>query len=148
MERPHRVAVGSILTECNQFGGKLIERAEFARSQLVRGEAVMSIGGGAVGGMLHTLKEQNADIVPLVVASAYPGGPIDHECYAQLKADLLEDLTNALPVDGVCWRCMERRFLRKSMTWKAISWRQCAPSWALTYRWWGRSTCTQTLPRR
>ena len=77
MERPHRVAVGSILTECNQFGGKLIERAEFARSQLVRGEAVMSIGGGAVGGMLHTLKKQNADIVPLVVASAYPGGPID-----------------------------------------------------------------------
>ena len=101
MERPHRVAVGSILTECNQFGGKIIERAEFARSQLARGEAVMSIGGGAVGGMLHTLKEQNADIVPLVVASAYPGGPIDHECYAQLKADLLEDLTNALPVDGV-----------------------------------------------
>ena len=101
MERTHRVAVGSILTECNQFGGKLIERAEFARSQLARGEAVMSIGGGAVGGMLHTLKEQNADIVPLVVASAYPGGPIDHECYAQLKADLLEDLTNALPVDGV-----------------------------------------------
>ena len=101
MERSHRVAVGSILTECNQFGGKLIERAEFARSQLVRGEAVMSIGGGAVGGMLHTLKEQNAGIVPLVVASAYPGGPIDHECYAQLKADLLEDLTNAFPVDGV-----------------------------------------------
>ena len=51
--------------------------------------------------MLHTLKEQNADVVPLVVASAYPGGPIAHDCYAQLKADLLEDLTNALPVDGV-----------------------------------------------
>ena len=30
-----------------------------------------------------------------------PAVPIDHECYAQLKADLLEDLTNALPVDGV-----------------------------------------------
>ena len=76
MERPHRVAVGSILTECNQFGGKIIEREEFARSQLARGEAVMSIEGGAVGGMLHTLQEQNADTVPLVVASAYPGGPI------------------------------------------------------------------------
>ena len=101
MERPHRVAVGSILTECNQFGGKLIERAEFARSQLARGNDVMSIGGGAVGGMLHTLKEQNADVVPLVVASSYPGGPIAHDCYTQLKADLLSDLINALPVDGV-----------------------------------------------
>ena len=101
MGRTHRVAVGSILTECNQFGGKMIERAEFARSQLARGNDVMSIGGGAVGGMLHTLKEQNADVVPLVVASSYPGGPIAHDCYAQLKADLLEDLTNALPVDGV-----------------------------------------------
>ena len=101
MERPHRVAVGSILTECNQFGGKIIERAEFARSQLARGNDVMSIKGGAVGGMLHTLQERNADTVPLVVASAYPGGPIDHECYAQLKADLLEDLSKALPVDGV-----------------------------------------------
>ena len=101
MERSHRVAVGSILTECNQFGGKRIEHAEFARSQLARGQDVMSIEGGAVGGMLHTLRERNADIVPLVVTSAYPGGPISQECYAQLKADLLEDLTNALPVDGV-----------------------------------------------
>ncbi len=101
MERPHRVAVGSILTECNQFGGKIIERAEFARSQLARGNDVMSIEGGAVGGMLHTLQERNADIMPLVVASAYPGGPIAHDCYAQLKADLLEDLGKALPVDGV-----------------------------------------------
>ncbi len=101
MERPQRVAVGSILTECNQFGGKLIERDEFARSQLARGEAVMSIEGGAVGGMLHTLRERNAETVPLVVASAYPGGPIAQDCYAQLKADLLEDLAAALPVDGV-----------------------------------------------
>ena len=101
MERPQRVAVGSILTECNQFGGKIIEREEFARSQLARGEAVMSIEGGAVGGMLHTLQEQNADTVPLVVASAYPGGPISQDCYAQLKADLLEDLAASLPVDGV-----------------------------------------------
>lgn len=101
MRRSHRVAVGSILTECNQFGGKLIERAEFARSQLARGQDVMSIEGGAVGGMLHTLRERNSGIVPLVVASAYPGGPIAQECYAQLKADLLADLTSALPVDGV-----------------------------------------------
>lgn len=101
MKRTHRVAVGSILTECNQFGGKLIERAEFARSQLARGQDVMSIEGGAVGGMLDALRGRNADIVPLVVASAYPGGPIAQECYAQLKADLLEDLRAALPVDGV-----------------------------------------------
>ena len=101
MERSHRIAVGSILTECNQFGGKLIERAEFARSQLARGQDVMSIEGGAVGGMLHTLRESDADIAPLLVASAYPGGPIAQECYAQLKEDLLSDLTNALPVDGV-----------------------------------------------
>ena len=101
MKRPQRVAVGSILTECNQFGGKLIEHDEFARSQLARGRDVMSIEGGAVGGMLHTLREYTADIVPLVVASAYPGGPIAHDCYAQLKADLLHDLRSALPVDGV-----------------------------------------------
>lgn len=101
MERSQRVAVGSILTECNQFGGKLIEHAEFARSQLARRVEVMSIEGGAVGGMLHTLREFDAEIVPLVVASAYPGGPIAQECYAQLKADLLADLTNALPVNGV-----------------------------------------------
>ncbi|MDE2817439.1 MAG: M81 family metallopeptidase, partial [Chloroflexota bacterium] len=101
MKRSHRVAVGSILTECNQFGGKLIGHAEFARSQLARCDEVMSIEGGAVGGMLHTLRERDTDIVPLVVASAYPGGPISQECYAQLKADLLADLTKALPVDGV-----------------------------------------------
>jgi microcystin degradation protein MlrC len=101
MQQSQRVAVGSILTECNQFGGKLIEHDEFARSQLARGQEVMSISGGAVGGMLHTLQENDAEIIPLVVASAYPGGPIAQDCYAQLKADLLADLRNALPVDGV-----------------------------------------------
>ena len=101
MQQPQRVAVGSILTECYQFGGKLIEHAEFARSQLACGGDVMSIEGGAVGGMLATLRERGAEIVPLVVASAYPGGPIAHECYAQLKADLLADLKQALPLDGV-----------------------------------------------
>ena len=148
MGRTHRVAVGSILTECNQFGGKIIELAEFSRSQLARGNDVMSIGGGAVGGMLHTLKEQNADIVPLVVASAYPGGPIAHDCYTQLKADLLSDLISALPVDGVCWRCTGRRSLRKSMTWRATCSQQCVKSWGRTYRLSERLICTQTLPRR
>ncbi|MCZ6634955.1 MAG: M81 family metallopeptidase [bacterium] len=96
-----RVAIGSIFTECNQLGGVVIDLSWFERYTLARGEDILDIDSGVVGGMLNILKDHQTDPAPLIFASTCPGGPIASDCYAQLKAELLNRLKTALPVDGV-----------------------------------------------
>ena len=96
-----RIALGSILTECNEFGGVPIDIDWFERYELCRGEAVLRVDAGVVGGMMQVMRECRADVVPLIYASTCPGGPLAAGCYAQLKTELLDRLRAALPVDGV-----------------------------------------------
>ena len=96
-----RVAIGSILTECNQLGGLPIDITWFERYDLYRGEAILQVGSGVVGGMLQVLRERQAEVAPLLYASTCPGGPLTAACYTQLKTELLDRLCRALPVDGV-----------------------------------------------
>ncbi len=96
-----RIAIGSIFTECNHFCGVPLTLADFERTELRRGEEVLALSVGTVGGMLHVLRERHSQVVPLLVASACPGGPIAAACYAQLKDELLQRLRLALPVAGV-----------------------------------------------
>lgn len=96
-----KIAVGSLFTECNEFAGQPTELAAFERQQLCRGAEVLNINDGTVGGMLATLQQGGVEIAPLLVASACPGGALTAECYRRLKAELLEDLSRAMPVDAV-----------------------------------------------
>lgn len=101
MKSARRIAVGSIFTECNHFGGRPTDLADFERQELRRGAEVLGATTGTVGGMLAVLAERQADAAPLVVASACPGGPLTADCYAKLKTELLDRLRAALPLDGV-----------------------------------------------
>ena len=96
-----RVAIGSILTECNQFGGTPIDIQCFERYELRKGTDVLEVDTGVVGGMSEVLEENQVEIAPLLYASSCPGGPITAECYFQLKNELIGQLKNAMPVDGV-----------------------------------------------
>jgi len=96
-----RIAIGSILTECNQLGGIPIDITWFERYDLHRGEAVLKVRSGVVGGMLEVLRERQADVVPLLTASTCPGAYLTAACYTALKTELLDRLRAALPVDGV-----------------------------------------------
>lgn len=96
-----RVAIGSIFTECNHFGGMQTDLARFAMCELRRGADILQQTSGSVGGILHVLGEQRASPVPLLVASACPGGPLTADCYRVLKDELLARLTAELPVEGV-----------------------------------------------
>ena len=51
--------------------------------------------------MLAGLRDRGADVVPLLVATAVPGGILSRECYLTLKTELLRRLRQSLPVDGV-----------------------------------------------
>ncbi len=96
-----RIAVGSIFTECNQLGGVPIDLGWFERYELRRGDEILAVDKGVMGGMLELLRRENCTPVPLLFASTSPGGPLTADCYAQLKGELLDRLTAALPVDGV-----------------------------------------------
>lgn len=96
-----RVAVGGILTECNDFGGQPIDLAAFERFELRYGDEVLDVAGGVMGGMLEVLAEREATPVPLLFASTSPGGPLTDECYETLRRDLLATLDGVTPVDAV-----------------------------------------------
>ena len=96
-----RVAIGSILTECNQFGGTPIDIQCFERYELRRDTSILEVDTGVVGGMLQVLQENQMEVAPLLYASSCPGGPITAECYAQLKTELIDQLNKTMPVDGV-----------------------------------------------
>lgn len=96
-----RVAIGAIFTECNELGGVPIDLSWFERYELRRGEEILRLDKGVVGGMLDILREQASTPVPLLYASTTPGGPLTADCYRRLKGELLDRLQAALPVDGV-----------------------------------------------
>jgi microcystin degradation protein MlrC len=96
-----RIAVASVLTECNQLGGSPIDMDWFQRYDLHIGEELLGIDTGVVGGALNILRPAAAQIVPLLSASTCPGGYITQSCYDELRRDLLQRLSAALPVDGV-----------------------------------------------
>jgi microcystin degradation protein MlrC len=97
----HRVAIGSVFTECNQLGGMLIDMSWFERYELCRGDEILDVTTGVVGGMLGVLGERNAITVPLVYASTCPGGLVEAQTYADLKGEIVDRLKASLPVDGV-----------------------------------------------
>ena len=96
-----RVAVGGILTECNDFGGRPIDVAAFERFELRYGADVLEVAGGVMGGMLEVLTERQTTPMPLLFASTSPGGPLTDECYETLRRDLLAALEAVVPVDAV-----------------------------------------------
>ncbi len=96
-----RVAIGSILTECNQFGGSPIDLDWFERYELRWGDEMLAIDAGVVGGALQELRGAGARVTPLLAASTCPGGCITADCYQRLRGELLERLRLALPVHGV-----------------------------------------------
>ncbi len=99
-EKP-RIALGGILTECNELGGMPIEMDWFGRYDLRRGDQVLQMDSGVVGGILQVLRQSRAEALPLLYASTCPGGYLTAPCYDQLKGELIDRLKKALPVDGV-----------------------------------------------
>ena len=96
-----RVAVGGILTECNDFGGVPIDLEAFERFELRRGDEVLGARRGVMGGMLDALSGREAEAAPLLFGSTSPGGPLTDQCYEALRRELLDRLRAAGPVDGV-----------------------------------------------
>lgn len=101
MNKTYRISLGSIIIECNHLGGTLADIDFFRQSELRIGAEILEQKSGVVGGMLSVLNARGVDVVPLLVASACPSGPLKSACYRELKDALLKQLKSASPVDGV-----------------------------------------------
>src|SRR5207237_1084259 len=58
------VALGSIFTECNHFGGAPTDLACFERYELRRGSEVLTHATGTIGGMLSVLRKRRMRCLP------------------------------------------------------------------------------------
>ncbi len=101
MKQSYRIALGTIFTESNHLVGTLTDIACFERTELRRDQQVLEATDGVVGGMLTELRDHGAEIAPLLVATAVPGGILSKESYLSLRTELLQRLDEAMPVDGV-----------------------------------------------
>ncbi|GHC50744.1 M81 family metallopeptidase [Neogemmobacter tilapiae] len=87
-----RIAVGGIHTECSTYSPVLMQEQDF---RVVRGDDLLAHDYFAF------LGDYPATVAPLLHARAVPGGPVARECYEGFKAEFLDRLREALPVDGV-----------------------------------------------
>ncbi|SEN48355.1 Microcystin degradation protein MlrC, contains DUF1485 domain [Loktanella fryxellensis] len=87
-----RIATGGIHTECSTSSPVLMQPADF---RVLRGDALIADPHFAF------LQGDAADVVPLLHARAVPGGPLARATYDALKAEFMERLAAALPVDAV-----------------------------------------------
>ena len=101
MSRSYRIAVGSILTESNGWVARTTELEDFERTEFRRGNEILEGSTGVVGGMLRLLRQRNVEVLPLISASACPGGLLSSHCYRHLRGEFMEALRRLAAPDAV-----------------------------------------------
>lgn len=87
-----RIAVGGIHIECSTYSPALTRGEDF---RVLRGAELLKADH------FSFLKADDAIHLPLLHARAVPGGPVARETYESLKAEFLERLKAAQPLDGL-----------------------------------------------
>ena len=100
-----RIATGGIFHESSTCVETRTTLADFEHDRgIVRGAAMIDRFRGTnvpTGGFIAAADEYGVDLVPLLRASAFPGGLIRRGDYDAMKTELIERLKAAGPVDGV-----------------------------------------------
>ncbi len=87
-----KIAVGGIHTECSTYNPLLATEADFT---VLRGAEITAAEDFAI------LAEWSWEIAPTFHARTIPGGPVERATYDRFKAEFLERLAAALPIDGL-----------------------------------------------
>lgn len=87
-----RLAVGGIHTECSTYSPVMMTAQDF---RVLRGGELM------VSDYFAFLDADGIEHLPLLHARAVPGGPVSRAAYELFKAEFLDRLKTALPVDGL-----------------------------------------------
>ena len=95
------IALGGILTECNEFSINLMTKENFERYEYYEDNEILNLKSGVVGGMLSALDGSPFNISPTVFASCSPGGVIEDECYFSIKEKILDKIKNMKEIRAV-----------------------------------------------
>jgi microcystin degradation protein MlrC len=99
-----RIAIGGITHETNTYADGCFGQTEVSDFTIDRAEEIVRRYEGTrtfIGGMLQGADDIDAVVVPTFTAIAQPSGTISRAAYDEMKAELLERLRDALPVDAV-----------------------------------------------
>ncbi|MGI8854547.1 MAG: M81 family metallopeptidase [Thermomicrobiales bacterium] len=99
-----RILIGGIAHETNVFSRVPTDLDEFRQRVSITGQEMVAGFSGTrtvVGGFLDGLALLKAMPLPLVYASATPGGIVTREAYAALRQSLLNGIRSAGAADGV-----------------------------------------------
>ncbi len=97
-----RIAIGSLAQVTDSAVSPLTQMEAFTGQVFLRDRGILD--GAAppeVAGFIAALQAVGADIVPLIVAEAPPGGPLMRETFHVLAIELVHRLAARKPVDGV-----------------------------------------------
>lgn len=99
-----RVGLARIWQETNGFSQKPTTLDDFRRMELLDGRAfavTLAARADEAGGAAAVLRSGGAEVVPLVAAAAWPGGPAEAALCSGLAARLEAALRAAGPLDGL-----------------------------------------------
>jgi len=96
-----RLAIGGIQHESNTFNPRPTPLADF---RIERGQDVVLRWGQArheISGFVKAASELDYEVVPTMMAFAWPAGPVTREAFDALTGELITLLKNASPLDGL-----------------------------------------------
>jgi len=99
-----RIIIGSIMHESNTFSTIKTDLTSFQKAQLLFGNEIINYHTGRgteIGGLLHTLKDENVEIIPTLSATALPSGIVTSSTFEFLKKKLLAGIGKAKNTDGI-----------------------------------------------
>jgi len=95
-----KVVIGRVSHETNTFSNVATKLDDYDPCY---GEEILNLYGGTrteVGGFIDVLEEKNVGIIPTIVASATPAGPINRKDFDFIKKNILKGIKGAR-IDGV-----------------------------------------------
>ncbi len=98
-----RIALLGIYHESNTFVPQATVTADFMNGHYLKGEAIRKeyeTAHNEIGGMMEVMDREGMEIVPILYASATPGGTISANTYTGLLTTMMEELEKVLPVDA------------------------------------------------
>jgi microcystin degradation protein MlrC len=97
-----RIAVGCMMHESNTFASPQTRLADFGP---LWGDDIYSKCDGTrhpFGGIVDTLKDRGATLVPTFYGRAMISGTVEREAYETMKRAILDAIRHAGPLDGIC----------------------------------------------
>jgi len=115
-----RIAFGGIQIECSTYGNILSRMEDFT---VRRGQELADYRLFAV------TKSYPHPFMPVFLASAVPGGPVERKTYDALKSEFMGRLRELMPLDGV-YLPMHGAMYVEGMTDAEGDWISAVPRWS------------------